>query len=89
MTNHVGNVLIPNYNVGFYITAKLNHKMSNIYLGDRLFAGVDVTKDYWDEHREDLYKNIDPELSGEFMWEKNITAYDTKTIIFPITSRHV
>lgn len=47
-----------------------------------------MTEEYWNLHREDLYKGIDPELSVNHIWEDGIVN-DSKQFIYPITSCHV
>lgn len=63
-------------------------KLNNVYLNGMLFAGKDVTEEYWNSHREDLFKGIDPELSVNHVWEDG-KVNDSVQFIYPITSCHV
>lgn len=86
--NDKNNFFVPNYNIKYTIKTVSGRKLNNIYLNGQLFAGKDVTEEYWNLHREDLYKGIDPELSVNHIWEDGIVN-DSKQFIYPITSCHV
>lgn len=50
MKHKLYNVLIPNYNVGFMVTGTSSYRTRNLLVNEKLFAGVDVTEAYWNEH---------------------------------------
>lgn len=64
--------LIPNYNIKYSIQTASGKKLNNVYLNGELFAGKDVTEEYWNSHKGDLYKGIDPELSVNHVWKDGL-----------------
>lgn len=68
------NIIVPNIPVKWSGHVDDDYGISGIMLNGKPFAGIDVTEAYWNEHRNDLYKDIPESLSANYVWTKPLES---------------
>ena len=85
-----GQVIFEGGKIQFEVCNSPGKTLSNLYINGQLFAGIDVDAEYWEAHKNDLYRLLPDSLSVNFCKDAPLTAENGYwAFSFNITSCHV